>query len=88
MINITISQVSLTNWAAGGENSYSGNMLFNTFVKYNTHRFSLEHALDLGLGLQKQTSTKTRKTDDKIDFSSKIGFLLKKQIICCCPIEF
>lgn len=88
MINVTISQVSLTNWAAGGENSYSGNMLFNTFLKYNTPRFSFENTLDLGLGMQKQASAKARKTDDKIDFSSKSGYLLKNKTYAAALVNF
>ncbi len=88
MINVTISQVSLTNWAAGGENSYSGNMIFNTFLKYNSHRISLENTLDLGLGMQKQATARARKTDDKIDFSSKMGFLLKNKLFAAALLNF
>lgn len=88
MINVTFSQISLTNWAAGGENSYSGNMLFNTFLKYNTKRFSFENTLDLGLGMQKQASAKARKTDDKIDFASKSGYLIKNKIYVAALVNF
>ncbi|GAB4451993.1 MAG: DUF3078 domain-containing protein [Bacteroidales bacterium] len=77
MFNFTFSQVSLKHWAAGGENSVSANMLFNLFAKYNKKRLSFENYLDFGYGLLKQSSAKSRKTDDKIDFSSKVGYLIR-----------
>lgn len=79
MFNLTFSQLSLTNWATGGENSYSGNILLNLFAKYNKKYLSLENYFDFGYGLMKQSSSKYRKTDDKIDFSSKLGYMLQKK---------
>ncbi len=79
MFNLTFSQLSLTNWAAGGENSYSGIILLNLFAKYNKKHLSLENYFDFGYGLMKQSSSKYRKTDDKIDFSSKLGYMLQKK---------
>jgi hypothetical protein len=71
--SVALSQVSLTNWAAGGENSFSGNILANGIVNYNRDKTSWENMLVLGYGLMKQGSTGVRKTDDRIDFSSKYG---------------
>lgn len=73
MSSITFSQVSLTNWAAGGENSLSGNLFVNLFAKYNKEKSSWENNLDIGYGLVKQGDEDTRKSDDRIDFSSKYG---------------
>lgn len=77
MFNLTFSQVSLTNWAAGGENSYSGNVLINLFSKYKKKKFSWENYLDFGYGILKQGESGIRKSDDKIDISSKAGYKLK-----------
>ena len=77
MFNLTFSQVSLTNWAAGGENSYSGNVLVNLFAKYKKKKFSWENTLDFGYGILKQGEADLRKSDDKIDISSKAGYKLK-----------
>ncbi len=71
--SIAISQVSLTNWAAGGENSFSGNILANGIANYNRDKTSWENMLVLGYGLMKQGSAGVRKTDDRIDLSSKYG---------------
>lgn len=88
MFNFTFSQVSLTNWAAGGENSVSANMLFNLFAKYNKNRISLENNLDFGYGILKQSSAKSRKTDDKIDFSSKLGYLIRNNSFFAALVNF
>jgi len=74
LTNITFSQVSLTNWAAGGENSYSLNGLLNLHANYKKDRNKWENTLDLGYGIIKQGERDVRKTDDKIDFSSKYGY--------------
>lgn len=73
MSSFTFSQVSLTNWAAGGESSMSGNAFVNLFAKYNKGKSSWENNLDLGYGLVKQGERDVRKSDDRIDFSSKYG---------------
>lgn len=72
--SFTFSQVSLTNWAAGGENSLSANILANGLANYNKGKSSWENMLILGYGLMKQGDAGVRKTDDRIDFASKYGF--------------
>jgi hypothetical protein len=71
--SLSFSQVSLTNWAAGGENSFSGNILANGTANYNKGKSSWETLLILGYGLMKQGDQGMKKTDDRIDFSSKYG---------------
>lgn len=71
--SIALSQVSLTNWAAGGENSFSANILANGMANYNKGKSSWENLLVLGYGLMKQGDAGMRKTDDRIDFASKYG---------------
>jgi hypothetical protein len=88
MFNLTFSQVSLTNWAAGGEKLVSANVLFNLFAKYNKKRLSFENNLDFGFGLLKQSSAKSRKTDDKIDFSSKFGYLIRNNSFFAALLNF
>jgi hypothetical protein len=71
--SLNLSQLSLTNWAAGGENSISGNALVNLAANYASGKTSWENALTLGYGLIKQGEDPTRKSDDQIDFASKLG---------------
>ena len=51
MTSLNMSQVSLTNWAAGGENSLSGNFLFNGFANMKKGEFTWDNTLDFGYGL-------------------------------------
>ena len=70
---LTFSQVSLTNWAAGGQNSMSVNGLLNLLANYKKGNSSWDNTLDLGYGFLKQGDANLVKSDDKIDFSSKYG---------------
>ncbi|MCK4880164.1 MAG: DUF3078 domain-containing protein [Bacteroidales bacterium] len=71
--SLNLSQLSLTNWAAGGDNSLSGNVLINLSAIYATEKTDWENKLTLGFGLIKQGDDPTRKSDDQIDFASKLG---------------
>ncbi len=81
MGTFTFSQVSLTNWAAGGQNSLSVNGLVNLFANYEKGKISWENNLDLAYGMVRQGKKDdaiTQKSDDKIDFASKLGRAFKK----------
>lgn len=88
LTGINISQVSLTNWSAGGESSYSGNALLNMNLNYNKNKASWENALALGYGLMKQGEQSTRKTDDRIDFASKYGRKITKKLFYTTMLKF
>jgi len=74
-VTLTFSQVGLTNWAAGGENSVSANAMANLFLNYNKERASWENFLGMAYGLMQQGSDILKKTDDKFEFFSKFGYL-------------
>ncbi|HPS83448.1 MAG TPA: DUF3078 domain-containing protein [Bacteroidales bacterium] len=88
MFTIAFSQVSLSNWAAGGENSFSGNSLVNFFANYKKGKISWDNTLDLGYGIMKQGEQDVRKTDDKIDFSSKFGRQLSPNSFAAALLNF
>ena len=71
--SVNFTQVSLTNWSAGGENSISVNGLVSLFANLKKGKSTWDNSLDLGYGLLKQGDDGLRKTDDKIDFTSKYG---------------
>lgn len=77
---ITFSQISFYNWSAGGENSYSLNGIVSLSANYAEKRTTWENSLDIGYGIIHQSDRAidpTRKSDDKIDFSSKFGYKTK-----------
>ncbi len=79
--NINLTQLSLTNWASGGENNISANSKFVVFANYKKKKASWENFLDIGYGMIKQGDENLRKSDDRIDFSSKYGRLLNEKTL-------
>jgi len=72
--SLTFSQVSFENWAAGGENSYTLNGLVNLQARYKKGRYSWENTLDMGYGVVRQAGRDVRKSDDKLEVTSKYGY--------------
>lgn len=73
LISFTGNQVSLTNWAAGGQSSISGNVFFNLFANYKDEKQTWDNNLDLGYGLIKNNTQPFVKSDDRIELNSKYG---------------
>lgn len=78
--NIGFSQLALSNWSAGGENSLATNALINLFADYNKNKFTWNNFAAFGYGVQKQESfSNWRKTDDKIELTTKAGIYAARQ---------
>ena len=73
VFSVNLTQTSLTNWSAGGQNSVSVNGLLSLFANLKKGNSTWDNSLDLGYGLLQQDGIGVRKTDDKIDFTSKYG---------------
>jgi hypothetical protein len=74
VVLVSLAQTSLTNWASGGEKSFSVNGVFSAFANYKRKTVAWDNSLDMGYGLLKQGKESSfKKTDDKIDFLSKYG---------------
>ncbi len=70
---LTFSQVALTNWAAGGDNSVSLNGYFNMFANYAKDKSLWQNELILGYGLINQAGSGFEKTDDRINLITQYG---------------
>lgn len=88
VFSLNITQTSLTNWAAGGQNSFAVNGIVSTFANYKRGKTVWVNTLDLGYGLLKQGSTGYRKTDDKFDFLSKYGYEAFKDFYYAALLNF
>src|SRR5688572_17643454 len=78
--SLTISQGSLNNWAAGGDDfSLSLNSMLTAFAFYKKGKSSWDNTLDFNLGLVNTTSLGTRKNDDRIDILSKYGHAISSK---------
>lgn len=76
VVSLNFSQLAVSNWAAGGENSVSGNGRITLGANYLSRdsNISWDNELILGYGLLQQGDDAVRKSDDKIDLSSKFGY--------------
>ena len=73
IISLNLTQVSLTNWSAGGENSLSVNGILSLSANLKKGNSTWDNSLDLAYGILQQGKADVRKTDDKIDLTSKYG---------------
>lgn len=71
--SLSFNQVSLTNWAAGGESALSSTALASGFLKYRKNDTYFESVLDAGYGFITTQSQSLRKNEDKIELNSKFG---------------
>jgi hypothetical protein len=77
---LNISQGSLNNWAAGGDEfSLSLNSILNLYAFYKKGKSSWDNSFDFNLGYVKTTSLGSRKNDDRFDLLSKYGYSLNKK---------
>lgn len=74
VFSANFSQVSLTNWAAGGQSSVSGVFMVNYLAQYKKDSLSWDNYFDLGYGFLKNNDEAVRKSTDKIEFNSKLGY--------------
>ena len=81
LYGINISQGSLSNWAAGGDDfSLSVNSVLNLFAFYKKDKHSWDNTLDFNLGYVRTSSLGSRKNDDRIDLLSKYGYALGEKV--------
>ncbi len=71
--SLNITQVSLTNWSAGGESSVSVLGIVALNAKYKKNKTAWENIFETNYGTSKIGKESARKTDDKLLLSSKIG---------------
>ncbi|MFL9485622.1 DUF3078 domain-containing protein [Chitinophagaceae bacterium LWZ2-11] len=77
LLSFNVSQGSLSNWAAGGDNfSLTVGSYFNYFRFYKDSNKFWDNNLDVNLAYLQSTSLGSRKNDDRIDFISKYGYRL------------
>ncbi len=76
-----LNQGALKNWAAGGEQNTLGiNAIFNYNLNFRKGKNTWDNYFDLAFGFQNATSfNRFRKTDDRIDITSKYGHQLSKK---------
>jgi hypothetical protein len=75
LYNFNLSQSSLSNWAAGGDNfNLAFTSYFNYYAFYQKTKHSWDNNIDLNLGYMQSSNLGGRKNDDRFDFISKYGY--------------
>lgn len=75
----TFSQTSLTNWAAGGQNSLALSLYSKAFANFKKGKNTWNNSLELGFGFLDQENIGFRKSDDKIDAITQYNKLLTNE---------
>ncbi len=73
IFNINMTQVSLSNWAAGGYSSVSGIAMFNGAARWKKGNKSWDNSMVLAFGGQQIEDADPIKTEDRIELNSKYG---------------
>jgi Protein of unknown function (DUF3078) len=77
---INFSQVNLSNWSGGGQNSVSFTALISAFLNYEKKKWSWYNNLDMGYGLSRigTTTAPWIKNEDKLIYVEKLSYRLGK----------
>lgn len=76
--SVNFSQTSLSNWAAGGQQSASLVATAGLFANYSKKRHYWFSLLDASYGITKLESVPWRKTQDYWEFNTKYGYRFEK----------
>lgn len=85
---INFNQVSLTNWAGGGESALSATVLGNAFLKFRKENIYFETVMDAGFGIITTEKQPVRKNDDKFEINSKFGRRAKGKLFYAGMMNF
>ncbi|MES1198142.1 MAG: DUF3078 domain-containing protein, partial [Chitinophagaceae bacterium] len=81
MYSLNLSQGSLSNWAAGGEDfSLALSSVLSLYAFYKKDKHSWDNTFDFNLGYIKTTSLGSRKNDDRFDLLSKYGYGISDKV--------
>jgi len=82
------SQISFSNWAAGGQNAVAGVTKLQLFGNYKKGNTAWDNKIDLGYGLSKVQDLALQKNEDIIDLQSKLGIVASKKLFYSALLSF
>lgn len=82
------SQVSLTNWAAGGFSSVSMSGAVNLYANYTFEKMYWENRIQLAYGFINSFGDRYKKNDDKLIIDSKVGYQAVDKLFMSAFINF
>ena len=89
LVGLNFNQAAFVNWAAGGENSISYTALGNAYAKYAKGKSRWITTIDLAYGQTRLgDGGPLRKTNDRIELTSKYGHKLSEDIYMSALLNF
>lgn len=85
---INMSQVSQSNWAAGGDASVAGDINLGYSLDYKRDKHLWQNRLELAYGLNNTETNGTRKTNDKIYLNSMYGYRIAEHWYVTAAVNF
>lgn len=76
-VGLSLNQVALSNWSAGGQNSLAWNTTFDFKANYKKGTWKWDNLVHLGYGQSKQGEEPLNKTDDQILLNTNVGYEIK-----------
>ncbi len=76
-ITLLINQSAFSNWQAGGDNNFAGNINLNYDLNYIKGDWIWDNKILASYGLTNTKNDGTRKTDDRLELNSILGKKLK-----------
>lgn len=88
MAALNLTQISLSNWSAGGEDAIGFDIHFAYSADYKKKKHLWQNRLELAYGLNRTETDGSKKTNDKIYFSSTYGYELTKSLYFSSMVNF
>ncbi|HSZ24884.1 MAG TPA: DUF3078 domain-containing protein [Cytophagaceae bacterium] len=85
---INLSQTSLTNWNAGGQNAIAYNVLSTSFINYEKGTLVYSNSLTMSFGQADLAQKGWRKTDDRLYYMSKLSHEKSKKFRYTIYLDF
>lgn len=83
-----MNTILLTNWADGGESSFSTTVYFDLVAKYEKGNFKFENYLNTAYGLQLYRYSGARKSEDKLNVNSSVAHQFAKNYFYNAQLDF
>ena len=89
-LNVNATQVSLSNWAGGGQNSVSLQGILGLYANYSEGKSAWDNSLDMAYGVIRQGGNDAIwfKNDDRLELNSKYGYQLNKSWYAAALLNF
>lgn len=88
VMGVNMSQTALSNWSAGGENTFAGNAYLNGKLTHKSGNWLWVSTLVLDYGFSTTKSEGVKKSTDEISFTTSLGYAMNKYWYCTAAADF